>query len=261
MGRGWSEVLTATDVRSRGDATAEQRTELRTLLADKAVDPRWRTKFFDAVVKAEGLSTAAADDALLYLRSLADRDQQPTHSTPAQADALRRLLRSRIVPGSIARALLARHDQGELTYVQADRAIREWLAMARRPVIAAAELAPGPGAKAPDGYFTVTVADGTTRCYRIHTLAVSGYRVVEQIVTAAGKTRKLHGHEAQLVLREVAANPDEAAALYGRTRRHCSHCNQPLFDKKQPGYPHGYGRACWEEKQAARATQPPQEKP
>lgn len=248
-------MLSAAEVRNRGDATHEQRTELHALLDNKAVDQRWRDKFFTSVRRAEGLTSCAANDALIYLRSLADRGQQPAQSTPAQADAMRWLLRSRIVPPSIGRRLLARHTSGDLTYVQADRAIREWLAMAPSPIIAASEIPAPAGAQAPDGYFAITVADGTTRCYRIHTLPLTRERIVEQITTASGKTRKLLRHEAQLVLREVAASTAQAAKLYGETRRHCSHCNQPLHREDQPGFPHGYGRDCWAEIQAVRAAQ------
>ncbi len=240
-------VLTVEEARTRGDATVGQRAELHSLLSSKAVDRKWRAAFFKAVRRAEGLSSEAADDALIYLRSLAEDGQQPTHSTPAPAHALRELLRSRIIPGSIATAILTKHDRNELPYVQADRAIREWLAMARSNVIAASALTPGPGATAPDGYFAITIADGTTRCYRIHTLTARSRRVVEQIVNEAGRTRKLLPHEAYPVLREVAANPAAAAALYGKTRDRCSRCNQKLSRTDQPGYPFGYGRDCWDE--------------
>lgn len=249
-------VLSAAEVRNRGDATDEQRTELHTLLDTKAVDPPWRDKFFTSVRRAEGLTSCAASDALIYLRSLADRDQQPAQSTPAQADAMRWLLRSRIVPASIGRRLLARHTAGELTYVQADRAIREWLAMVPSPIIAASEIPAPTGAQAPDGYFAITVADGTTRCYRIHTPPLTRERIVEQIITASGKTRRLHRPEAYLILREVAASPEQAARLYGETRRHCSNCNQPLHREDQTGFPHGYGRDCWAEIQSAREGTP-----
>jgi hypothetical protein len=138
--------------------------------------------------------------------------------------------------------------------VQADRAIREWLAMAPSQIIAASDLPAPAGTRAPDGYFAITIADGTARCYRIHTLPLTREQLVEQITTDSGKTRKLHRSEAYLVLREVAASPAAAAKMYGETRHRCSHCNQPLRDETQPGHPHGYGPDCWAEIQAARAA-------
>lgn len=247
-------VLTAAEARTRGDATGEQRAEIHALLAVKAVDPKWLRTFFTAVRRAEGLSTGAAEDALLYLGSLAERDQQPELATAAQHDAMRQLVRTRIVPGPPARAMLARYREEKLTYIQADRALREWLGLPRRAVVAAATLPAGASVAAPDGYFAVTIADGTVRCYRIFTRAATGRRVVRQIVNEAGKTRDLHGPEAYAVLREVAANRAQAAALYGKTRRHCSACNQPLWDEEQEGYPHGYGPDCWTDIQAMEET-------
>lgn len=249
-------AVTADEVRTRGTATSDQRAELRALLAERAVDAKWKSSFFDAVCAADGLSSGAADDALLYLRSLATAGTEPALATTQQRAALAEFARRRIVPGPVSTKLLARIDAGQLTYAVADRAIREWMSLPPRPYVAAAQLRPGPGAKAPDGYFALRVAGGGTRCYRIHTLAATGRRVVEQITTADGRTRKLYGVHADLVLREVAANPDPAAQLYGQVRHRCSACNQPLENTQQPGFVHGYGEKCWRDKQAAIVAAP-----
>lgn len=249
-------MLPADEVRTRGDATSVQRAELHQLIAERAVDTGWKTKFYEAVCAAEGLSRGAADDALLYLRSLAPAGQTPGLAIPAQGEAMRELTRRRIVPGPLERKLTKRFNTGELTYAQADRAIREWLKLPARAFVAASQLRPSPGAKAPDGYFALLVPGGGTRCYRIHTLTATNRRVVDHIIAADGTTRRVRGVPAELVLREVAANPDPAARLYGQVRHRCSACNQPLRDKTQPGYPHGYGEKCWNDKLAALAATP-----
>ncbi len=244
----------AAEVQSLGDATGDQRAELHELIAGKAVDDEWRKRFYRAVYAANGLSRRAASDALIYLRSLADKGHQPTHAIPAQRDALRGLMRSRIVPTALSKMFMRRYENRELTYIEADRAVREWLRMPLRPFILAANAERRSGWQAPDGYFTLLRQDGSPRCYRIYTLDATGARAVEQITgERRSQRRKIYGYQATLVMREIAADPAEAARLYGRTRRRCSACNTPIDDETKPGYEHGYGPDCWAARQAAAA--------
>jgi hypothetical protein len=243
-------VLDPAEVRERGDATPEQRGELRALIKGQAVDDAWVQRFYLEVMRARGLSRTAASDALIYLRSLALKGEQPTHAIPAQAEALRGLIRSRIVPTPLATLFRTRYDAGVLAYIEADRMVRDWLRLPLRTYVVTGTTTI-PADQVPDGYFTLRLADGTTRCYRIHSLPASGHRVVDQITgEKPHQRRRLHGYQALDVVRAVGDDPAAASRLYGETRHRCSACNIKLSDTTQPGYPHGFGRDCWEARQA-----------
>lgn len=243
---------TNAEVSSLGDATTDQRSELRALIAERTVDEQWRQRFYRKVRAANGLTYLAANDALTYLRSLAPKGHQPTHATPDQGVALRGLMRARLVPARLRKVLLARLDAGQMTYVEADRAIREWLEMPLRPFLLAADVERRSGWKAPDGYFALLRQDGTPRCYRVHTMPATGARVVEQIKGDRRNQRtKVYGHHATVVLREIAADPAGAARRYARARNRCAACNQHIGAVDQPGYEAGFGEDCWRQRQAA----------
>jgi hypothetical protein len=241
-------VLTAEEARSLGDATPEQRSELHTLIAERAVSEDWRKRFYLSVRAAEGLSRRVADDALLYLRSLAVGNTQPVYATPEQGEVLRGLARSRVLSRKVRRVWLGQLDAGRLTYMHADRTILEWLRAPRKPFVDPVDV--HHDTRCPDGFFALVTPDATPRCYRVHTPAGSRRRVVEQIVGEnPERRRKVTGEKARDVLTAVGSNPALAAALYGATRKKCSACNKPLRRKNQPGYAHGYGLDCWNAKQ------------
>lgn len=245
-------MLTAAEVRPRGDATADQRAELHDLIATRGVAEPWKARFYRDVRAAGGLSKTAAEEALLYLRSLAGRGEQPATAIGAQVDALRALARARLIPGPIRRVWLDRAKDGRMSYVEADRTILEWLRLPPRTFLTAEDLLAAPGSKAPDGFFALaSVADGRPRAYRIHTVEATGRRIVEQIVGENPQQRRtMRGIAAHQVLTAVATDPAGAARLYGQFRHRCSACNQKLTRKDQPGYPHGYGWDCWTARQA-----------
>lgn len=245
-------MLTAAEAKERGDATADQRAELHDLIATRAVRDQWRMQFYGAVCKDGGLAATVADDALIYLRSLAPKGSKPTRAIPEQEDALRGLARSRLIPGPIRKVWLERAKAGQLTYIEADRTILEWLRLPPRTFLTPEDLLAAPGSKAPDGYFALVLeADGKPRAFRIHTTEATGRRVVEQITgEKPDQRRTVRGIAATQVLTAVATDPAGAARLYGEFRHRCSDCNQPLRRTDQPGYPHGYGPDCWAVRQA-----------
>jgi hypothetical protein len=239
------------DLRAKDPADADQRTELRELIDTRAVDPAWRRRFYDRVRAAGDLTRSDAADALFYVRTLAGKGETPDRAIPAQVDALGQLVKTRIIPGPLAKLFRHRAEAGQLSYVEADRWIREWLRVPFKTFVIASDLERPSGWASPDGYYGLAHTDGHTRCYRIHTLDASGKRVVEQITgPLRTQRRKIYGYLATEVLRAVAADPATAAILYARTRDHCAGCNKPIGDKDQPGYPHGFGKDCW----AARNT-------
>ena len=235
-------MLTTEEARKHGDATPEQRARIKTLLAERNVRTAWRLQFFKQVRVAEGLSGEAATDALVYLESLAGKDDEPTQANPAQGQALRGLVRSRLIPNSISRALLGRYDAGLLSYIEADRAIAEWLKQPRLITV-------------PDGYYSVIELDGKPRSYRVHSDRTTGRCAVEQIIGENPERRRpLKGYGGVPILKSIADDVPAAARLYGEVRERCSDCNQKLEDTTQPGYPHGYGRDCWTKRQTSATT-------
>lgn len=244
---------TVDEVRARGDATDEQRTKLRALLKDRAVDPGWVQRFYASVRRAGGLSRAAATDALIYLGSLAAAGVRPGEATGAQRAAMQHLRRTRLVPAAIARRMLKLQADGQLSYDRADLIIGEWLRLPYRdyPLL---EDGVTPTRSAPDGYYALVATDGTPRCYRIHTLPGTGTRLVQQITgDKPSQRRRISGPYAQQVMHQVAADRPAAARLFGEVRHRCSACNSHLERTDQPGYPHGYGPDCWAALQAAPA--------
>ncbi len=250
-------MLSHAETKTRGSATAEQRTELRRLIAERNVRPAWLKPFYRDVRRAEGLSAGAASDALIYLRSLAPKGDEPTHATPAQAEALRGLARSRVIPGKLRTIWLSQLDTGQLTYQLADRTICEWLRQPHRVWLGSEDLLAPAAAKTPDGYFAlIREDDGKPRCFRVHTSPLDNRRIVEQITGEAPHQRRtLRGPDALHVLGAVADDIAAAAARYGTMRRRCSNCNQPLRRTDQPGYPHGYGDDCWTQLQKPTDTE------
>ncbi len=203
-----------TGIRARGDATAEQRAELRTLIGQKAVPPAWVTTLYDDIRAADGLSATRAAAALIHLHALPDRIDLPGQASDDQAAELRLLVRTRIVPSPTARRWLGQLDTAQLTYRQAGIALAQARQMARRRFVIPVQGTPrGP---APDGRFALIGADERVHCYRIHTLTASWRRVVEDIT--GGEPRKLTGMTAQQVLRAVAADPAAAADRYQQNR-------------------------------------------
>jgi hypothetical protein len=238
------------DIRANEPATADQRSELRALVKNRAVDPHWRRRFYEHVRAAGDLTRSAARNALFYARTCAPIGEMPDLATADQVEALRHLISTRIVPGPLASAFRRRVDAGDLTYDAADRWIREWLRMTMRTFVIAADLPRRSGWQAPDGYFGLMHADGYTRCYRIHTLPATGKVIVEQITgDGPGRRRKIYGMAATEVRQAIATDPAAAALLFFRTRGRCAACNQELEDKAQPGYEHGFGFDCWTARQ------------
>lgn len=239
------------DLRANDPADSDQRTELRALLKTRDVDAAWRRRFYGKVRAAGDLTRSTATDALFYVRTLAAAGETPDRALPAQVDALGQLVRTRIIPAPLARLFRRRAESGQLSYIEADRWIREWMRIPLKTFVIASDLARPSGWQAPDGYYGLAHTDGHTRCYRVHTLDASGKRVVEQITgPLRAQRRKIYGFQATEVLRAVAADPAAAAILYARTREHCAGCNKPIGNTDQPGFEHGFGEDCW----AARNT-------
>lgn len=248
----------AQDIRALDPASPDQRRELRELVQARAVDPFWRTRLYQQVRAAGQLTRSVALDALFYARACAPAGPLPDRATPEQAAALRDLINTRIVPGPLATVFRRRAESGELTYIEADRWIREWMRLTCKTFVIASDLPRRSGWQAPDGYYGLMHTDGHPRCYRIHTLGASNRQIVEQITgDGRGQRRKLVGYQATEVLQAVATDRAAAARLYGRTRRHCSACNQPIGDDTKPGFEHGYGPDCWTELQASEETSCP----
>lgn len=240
--------MTADEARSHGDATDDQRRELRELIQVRAVAADWVQRFYASVRRAGGLSRLAATDALIYLRSLSPRGESPELALPTQAAAMRELVKTRIVPTPIARRMLRLYDTGELTYDRADLIISEWL---RLPYRDYPLLEDGPANReAPDGYYALLAADSMPRAYRVHTRPGSGDVVVQQIFGEKPSQRRAVSRVvADRVMHEVAKDLPAAARLYGETLHRCSDCNSKLWDQTQPGFPHGYGPDCWAARQ------------
>ena len=248
-------MLTAAELRERGDATAEQRAELRTLIEQKAVTAEWVHQLYDDVRTSEGLSKAAALSHLAHLRGLPDKSDQPAYVTQTQADELELLMRTRMVPRKLMRKWRELIGAKTLTYVSADLALRECRKLPLRPYMAASVPTSAVAGVAPDGYFALVAGDEQVLFYRVRTLHAEGRRAVEQIVKEKpDRRRRLPSWKAEQVLHQVAADPAEAARLYGERRHKCSRCNQGIDDETKPGYPYGYGPDCWEIIQAERNT-------
>lgn len=249
--------MTAAEVRACGDATAEQRAELRRLIDSKVAPADWVQRFYDDVRDAGGLSTGVAEQALAHLRRLAaaaDNTAAVERAVPAtaeQAEKLRELIRTRIVPGYLSRLWRSRLDAGQMSSVDAARAIKDHSRLPLRTFVPAGpQQTTAVGLDAPDGYFGLTT-NGDVRCYRIHTLN-SGQRVVEQFTgDKATERRRVRGWQITEVLRAVGADVPSAARLFATARKRCSDCNKPLHNENQPGWPHGVGPDCWDKRVAA----------
>lgn len=250
-------MMSDAELRTRGDASPQQRDELHRLIRERAVRPAWLQQFSNDVRRAAGLSTSKAEDGLIYLRSLARKGAEPTYATPEQGETLRGLARARLVPGKICEIRLRQYRAGEMTYIEADRTICEWLRLSRNDFLRPEQLRHPTGHPAPDGYFALIAADGKPRFYRIHTAAASGRRSVEQVTGEKPERRtSLRGVYATKVLNAVAKDPDEAGRRYADIRKRCRDCNTELRRTDQPGYPHGYGLDCWSKREQPTTPQP-----
>lgn len=242
--------MTAAEARKHGSATADQRAELRSLLARKCYTNEWRDQLYrDA--QARGLSRARAMSAIRYLRAQTDRTDQPVYATGNQAIEIRDLVRTQLAPGPWIAPILARLAAGKLRYTDADRTIKDLTRLPARAFV----VPDGPPVVVnfADGYYALTGPDGRVRHYRIHTVA--GLRKVDQIIdptnTKRRRRHRLRGHEARQVIQAVAADPRAAGRLFAETTKRCTECNRPIHDSTNPGFPHGYGPDCWDDPNVA----------
>lgn len=247
----------AADVRQRGDATPEQRAELRALIEQKCVTDEWRQRFYEDIYRANGLSRARANSTLNYLRGLAERSSQPVYATDEQADEIRKLAATKTAPRVWLARILAHLDAGTLTYDMADLHLIDLRRMSPKPFMVPDRPAAG-GAPVRDGYYSLRRGDDSIRHYRLKTFG--GLRQVDQItykVDAAGNTRtdrkRVRGYQATEVIRAVAADPAAARRLFAETTSRCTNCNRAIHDSENnPGFPHGYGPDCWDDLEAER---------
>lgn len=239
-------ALTAAEARTRGDATRDQRTELKQLLETRRYPKEWRDQLFADIVGDGGLTQARVTAVLTWLRSQARLDGG-IRAAAVDIDRILELLRQRIAPGRWARQIRDRITAGTLTVDEATRYLYDLERLPKRAFVTPAGPRPGaPGTDAPDGYFGLADADGRVRCYRIHTLR-TGHLAVDLFTgEKAGQRRRIHGWQATQILRAVAADAAAAARLFATNRHHCSGCNQPLHDATKPGFEHGYGPDCWD---------------
>jgi len=248
-------LLTADEARTRGDATPDQRAELRALIRSKTVTDEWVSRFYRDICQAGGLSRGRANAALIYLRGLADKTDHPTYATTDQTHAIRGLIRTRLVPGHLANMWLDRLAAGTMTHDEARNTLADLHRAALRTFVAP------DGARrttdaAPDGFFALTGKDRQPHCYRIFTLPGGGRRVDRITGDTPMDYHRLRGWQASGVMRAVALDVEAAAALYGKTRRRCSDCDQPL-DPAAPGFEQGYSPDCWAARQEVAAANTP----
>lgn len=258
-------VMTAAEARTRGDATEDQRDQLRQLLQTKRYPKEWRDRFYADVLADKGLSASRAKSVIKWLAAQPNLNGKPIQAPADQVERILYLLRQRIAPGPWARQIRDRIDAGTLTCDEADHYLTDLERLPNRPFVAADGPRPGAlAADAPNGYFALTGTDGRVRCYRVHTLN-NGCRVVDQFASEnredsqivgrkTGRRRRIPAWQAPNILRAVAADVTTAARLYLATRKRCSDCNQPLDNEDQPGWPHGIGPDCWEKRQAVAAA-------
>jgi hypothetical protein len=243
-------ALTAAELRTRGDATGDQRAELKALLETRRYTKEWRDRLFGDIAADGGLTQVRANAVLHWLRQQPDLGDTPIHATADQLERIDALLRERIAPGPWARQVRNRIAAGTVTHDQAELYLTD---LGRLPKRAFAPTAgePGPRTSTPDGYYSLTGSDGRVRSYRVHT--PKGGRQVVDLITGdqPGQRRRIRGYQTGQILRAIAAGAAAAAALYGVTRKACSECNQPLRRTDQPGFPHGYGPDCWDKRQLA----------
>lgn len=245
-------VMTAEEARRNGDATAEQRAELRELIARKCVTDEWRNRFFDDVLEDGGLMKSRASSALAYLRPLADRSEQPVYATAAQTDRIRELLRERLAPRKWVQPLVALLDAGRLPYVNADLMIADLERMVMRKYKVPERLPASVGEGLDDGYYAVVDTNGRVRKYRL--VIRAGMREVWQITGELYRQRhQVRGVQARDVIAVISADPAGAAARYAKTTGRCTACNTKIGEQADnPGYQHGYGPDCWKKREALR---------
>lgn len=249
-------AIEAADVRTRGDATTDQRTELRELLQTKVYAKEWRDRMFADVQADGGLTKARAMGVLNWLRAQPNLDGTPVFASSDEVDRIQGLLRTRVAPGPWARQIRHRIAAGTMTRDEAHKYLHDLERLPVRAFVAPVGPRPGtPAAGTPNGYFAVDQGDGTIRCYRVHTTR-TGQLVVDVFTGPnAGQRRQLHGWKATTVLDSIAVDPAAAGRLFATTRKHCCDCNQPLRREDQPGFAHGVGFDCFTKRQAATTSE------
>jgi hypothetical protein len=241
--------MDATDLRTRGDATREQRAELRELLQAKVYTLEWRNQLYADVEAAKGLSQARASSVLTWLRVQPNLDGSPVRATDEQVQEIEKLLRERIRPAPWAKLIRSRITARTMTHVEADRYLRDLRGMPKK--VFTAPTGQRILGDTPLGYFALTHDDDQVRCYRIH-VDGHGALIVEQFNgPKPGQRYKLRDHKATTVAKAIAADPAAAGRLFATTRKRCCDCNQRLDREDQPGFPHGLGEDCWNNRQAA----------
>lgn len=248
-------VDAADDVRTRGDATADQRAQLRHLLQTKVYAKEWRDKFYADVLADDGLSKSRATSVLNWLEAQQNLDGTPIYASSDQVDRIQQLLPQRIAPGPWARHIRERIAAGTMTPIEADRYLTELERLPKKVFVAPTGPRPGtPAADTPNGYFAVTHPDGKVRCYRVHT-EPTGQLVVDVFTgPKAGQRRRLYRDKAIGALEAIAVDPAAAGRLFAATRHHCCDCNQPIRRTDQRGFADGVGPDCWDKRQAAAAA-------
>ncbi len=254
MSRASVNELTLEQIRSMGNATTDQRNELRHLLETRRYPKTWRDRFFDDVWNNQGLSNARAIGALNYLRNQAKLDGTPIHATDAQRDELLELFRTRVAPGPWVKLITRQLDKGTLSYERAG----QHLAEARRLPLKEFPALPEQGVKVfisalPDGQYAIRGTDARVRFYKV-TTDTAGAREVKHLNGPRRNRMIRNATELERILEQIAVDPAAAAKLYGEESKHCAapQCNKPLWDKEQPGYEHGFGPDCWKKIVAAR---------
>lgn len=243
--------MTTTAAPLRGDATVEQRAELKHLLRTRRHTLEWRNRLF-AEADAHGLSQTRALGSISYLNQQPTASDLPTEATTWQIMQLRDLMTTRLVPNPLTHIVNERIAAGTLPYDAADLHIADFL---RLPLRAFPAVEPGTGIRGqdvPDGYYSVTDNKGKDRCYHVKG-SQAGRRVVKQLED--GGRFRVPGFLINQTLDAIGADLAGAAQRYAQITKRCAACNVPLRDEdKNPGYEAGYGPKCWRDLQDARAA-------
>lgn len=238
--------LTAAQLRTLGDASPDQRAQLRRLLQTKRYPKHWRDRFFEDVRDQRGLSATRAAAVIAWLDRQLDLEGVSNHATTDQVDDLVELLRVRIAPSPIARLLKQQIQDKSLSFDQADLALRDLKRLPLREF----PLPGKPGqvrvSDVPDGQYAVVGIDARSRYYKVTTDVVGGREVKNLNGPYRGRLIR-NASQLERVLREIAADPAAAAKRYGAEAKKCAapQCNRPIWDKSKPGFEHGFGPECW----------------
>lgn len=240
----------AEEVRDKGDATAEQRAELKKLLEERRYPIGWRRSLFKDVRRDGGLTELRARSTLNWLRQQPYLDGRPAYASDEQVREITDLLRVRLCPGPIARRLRTQITEKTLSWDQADLALVDLRRLPAReyPALPAGQRV-HPNA-VPDGYYAIVGTDARTHHYHV-TTAVLGARKVKRL-NGPRKGRNVIRAQVPIVLEQIGVDPAAAAKLYAEEVKQCAACNKPLRKKDQPGYAHGFGEKCWADRESAR---------